>query len=354
MVGFEASCFLCMDDKISNRRIKGFHIPAIFLFALLSFAGDGVQAGEPEASSAGKDEVAVLSKSVASVNGVEIRLSDLQKAMEERIPETGHRNLSQKRLAEIQNEELNNLIGQEILFQEAQRLKIKVKPESVEAEMQKIEGRFPSEEKYRQALKAQGLTLEDVRMGVERYLAIKQLTDQEVRSKISISDDQMKRYYDGHQEQFKRPPQIRLRILLIHVDPTALQADWDKASQKAQSLADRARKGEDFGKLVREDSDDTELKAKGGDTGLLHQGRLPYAELERVAFDPDVGSISDPVQTLYGYVVFKVEEKQPAQQMAFDDLNKDLLRKEMQESATDAKLKEWMDGLRAKAEIKIY
>jgi len=347
-----------MDDNNLNRRIRigvrESHLRAIFLFALLFLVSTGVQAGEPETPSAGKEKGAALSKPVASVNGIEIRWSDLQKAMEERIPETGHRNLSQRRLAEIQTEELNKLIGQEILFQEAQRLKIKVKPESVEAEMRKIESRFPSEEKYRQALKTQGLTLEDIRSGVERYLAIKQMTDQEVRSKINISDDQMKRYYDGHQEQFKRPPQIRLRILLIRVDPSGLKADWDKARQKAQELADRARKGEDFAKLVREDSDDTELKAKGGDTGLLHQGRLPYAELEGVAYDRDVGSISDPVQTLYGFVVFKVEEKQPAQRMAFDDLNKDLLRKEMQESATDAKLKEWMDGLRAKAEIKIY
>ena len=347
-----------MDDKKLNRRIRigfsGSHLRVIFFFALLFLVSTGVQAGEPESPPAGKDKGADLSKPVASVNGVDIRMDDLQKAMEERIPETGHRNLSQKRLAEIQSEELNKLIGQEILFQEAQRLKIKVKPESVEAEMQKIEARFPSEEKYRQALKTQGLTLEDIRTGVERYLAIQQLTDQEVRSKISISDDQMKHYYDGHQEQFKRPSQIRLRILLIRVDPSGLQADWEKARQKAQGLTDRARKGEDFAKLVQEYSDDTELKEKGGDTGLLHQGRLPYAELEGVVYDRDVGSISDPVQTLYGYVIFKVEEKQAAQQMAFDDLNKDFLRKEMQQSATDAKLKEWMDGLRAKAEIKIY
>jgi len=347
-----------MDDKKPDKQISIACRPGrprtIFLFALLTFVSMGVHAVGSEKPSVGKEEEAALSKPVASVNGVEIRLSDLQKAMEERIPETGHRNLSQKRLAEIQNEELNKLIGQEILYQEAQRLKIKVKPESVEAEMQKIEARFPSEEKYRQALKTQGLTLEDIRSGVERYLAIQQLTDQEVRSKISISDEQMKRYYDGHPDQFKRPPQIRLRILLIHVDPSGLKTDWEKARQKAQDLSDRARKGEDFAKLVQNYSDDTEFKEKGGDTGLLHQGRLPYDELERVAFDRDAGSISDPVQTLYGYVVFKVEEKHPAQQMAFDDLNKDLLRREMQQSATDAKLKEWVDGLRAKAEVKIY
>ena len=171
---------------------------------------------------------------------------------------------------------------------------------------------------------------------------------------MGVSDDQMKAYYDGHREQFMRPQQIRLRILLIRVDPSGLAADWEKGRQKAQELADRAKKGEDFEKLVREFSEDEDLKAKGGDTGLLHQGRLPYNELEGVAYDQSVGSISDPVQTLYGYVVFKVEEKQPARQMPFEDLNKDFLRNEIRKSATDAKLKEWMDGLRAKAEIKIY
>jgi parvulin-like peptidyl-prolyl isomerase len=324
------------------------------LFALLSVSGGGVQAGGPETHAGGDNVGTALSKPVASVNGVDIRAADLQKAMEERIPETGHRTISQKRLAEIQSEELDKLIGQEILYQEARRLKINVKAEAVEAEIRKIQGRFPSEEKYRRALEVQGLTPEDIRTGVERHLAIQQLTDREVRSKISISDDQMKVYYDRHPEQFMRPQQIRLRILLIRVDPSGRAADWEKGRQRAQELADRAKKGEDFEKLVREFSEDEDLKATGGDTGLLHQGRLPYAELEGVAYDRDVGSINDPVQTLYGYVVFKVEEKQPARQMAFEDLNKDLLRNEMRKSATNARLKEWMDGLRAKAEIKIY
>lgn len=342
-----------MDIKKSDGRVwigfRGILIHAVYLFPIFFLFNPDALASEPD-----QDKGTALSKPVASVNGVDIRLSELQKAMEERIPATGHRNLSQKRLAEIRREELNKLIDQQILFQEAQRLKVRVAPESVEAEMRKIEGRFPSEEKYRRALKAQGLTVEDIRTGVKRYLAIKQLTEREVRSKISISDDQMKKYYDGHPDQFRRPQQIRLRILLIRVDPSGLKADWEAARQKAQELADRARKGEDFAQLVREDSDETEWKAKGGDTGLLHEGRLPYAELEGVAYQLKAGSISDPVQTLYGYVVFKVEEKQPARQMAFGDLNKEFLRKEMQESATDAKLKEWMDGLRAKAEIKIY
>ncbi len=329
-------------------------VPTLIFLGLFFLVNAFVWAAESVNPPAAKEKAVDFSKPVASVNGVKIPALDLKKAIEGRIPETGHRNLSEKRLVEIRNEMLEQLIGQEVLFQEAKRLEIKATPEAVEAELQKLESRFPSKEDYQKAAHAQGLTPDEIRAGVERYLAIKQLTDQEVRSKISISDEQMKSYYEGHREQFTMPEQVRLRILLIGVDPAGLSADWEKGLQRAQDLANRAKKGEDFSGLVRQFSDETDWKAKGGDTGLLHQGRLPYVELEPVAYTKDAGSISDPVRTLYGYVVFKMEERKPAQPLAFKDLNKDLLRKEIQESATETKLKEWIDGLRSKAEIKIY
>ena len=60
-------------------------------------------------------------------------------------------------------------------------------------------------------------------------------------------------------------------------------------------------------------SADLETRGQGGDTGLLHQGRLPFPELENVAFGQEVGSVGDPVGTLRGYIVYRVEEKKPAE-----------------------------------------
>jgi peptidyl-prolyl cis-trans isomerase C len=326
----------------------------ILLLISLFFAAAGSGAAEsvnsPSPIKKGNDP----STPVASVNGVAISLGELNRAMAERIPETGHRSLSEKRWTEIRAEVLDNLIVQEILYQESKRLEIKVSPDSIDDEVQRIRARFPSREAFQKAVEAQGLTLDEIRRGVERYLAIRQLTDQAVLSKVSITDDQMKSYYDGHREQFTMPEQIRLRVLLIGVDPSGRSEDWEKGRLKAQGLADRAKKGADFAELVRQYSDNTEFKAQGGDTGLIHQGRLPYPEVETAAFAEPVGAIGAPVRTLYGYVVFQVEEKKPAQPMAFENLNKEFLRKEIQESATQAKLKEWIDGLRSKADVKIY
>lgn len=294
------------------------------------------------------------SKPVATVNGVTIPYKNLNRAVLDRIPQTGHGAISEKRLAEIGGELLDGLIVQEILLQEAKRLQIKAPPKLIEEEVQKIRSRFPSDETYREALKGQGLTPDDIKNGVIRYLMIKQLSEQEVRSKIKIGNEQMRSYYSEHPEKFKMPEQVRLRVLLVGVEPSSPSTDWEKAREKAEGFANQAKKGEDFSALARQFSDDEDTKGKGGDTGLLHQGRLPFAELESVAYSQEVGSVSDPVRTLYGYVIFKVEEKRPAEQLPYDRLNKDLLRKEMEASATDAKLKEWIDGLRAKADVKIY
>ena len=301
-----------------------------------------------------KDGKSDPQKPAASVNGVKILLQDVIKAVEERIPMTGHGSISGKRVGEMRAEALDELIVQEVLFQEAGRKKIKALPEERTAEVTKLKARFPNEEKFQESLKIRGLTMKDIETGIERYLVIKKLADQEVRSKVSVSDEEMRKYYKEHPEQFQLPPQIRLRVLLVAVDPTGLTEDWMNAQKQGKDLADRARKGEDFAGLVKEFSDNRELKDNGGDTGLVHQGRLPYQELEGIVFDQKVGAVGDPVRSLYGYVVYKVEEKKPPVQMKYEDLNKDLFRKEMVESAVEKKLKEWIEGLRAKADIKIY
>lgn len=293
---------------------------------------------------------------IAKVNGMDITVRMLNEAMEERIPFTGHRTVSEKRFSEIRKEELDKLILQELLFQETKRLRIKVDRKEVESELDKIKARFPSEDQFQLALKRQGLTLSDLRQGLERRHLIQKVIDQEVHSKISPTDGDLKDYYEGHREQFVIPEQIRLRLILVAVDPSGVAEDWEEGRKKAQGLSDRAKASEDFGSLVAQFSDfeDEFGRERGGDTGLLHGGRLPFQELEPVAFSYHVGEVSEPVRTLYGYVVFRVEEKHPSKPLSYEEVNKELLRREMRSSAAEKRLEEWIKDLKAKAEITIY
>ena len=314
---------------------------AFQLFALSIPGPSWAQESSPE----NLDEV------IAKVNDVPITVKMLKQAMQERIPTTGHRMVSEKRFSEIRQEELEKLIVKELLVQEARRFRIKADPEEIESELKKIKDRFPDKKQFEQALQHQGMTLADVRKGLERHNVIQKVVDQEVYSKVQMTDSELKEYYEGHQERFKVPEQIRLRLILVRVDPSGMRKDWEAGRQKAQELADKARAGEDFASLAIQFSDDEVSRQKGGDTGLLHQGRLPFKELEPVAFSHNVGEVSHPVETLYGYMIFKVEEKRPSKQLAYDEVNKEFFRREMTETAAKKRLDEWITGLKAGAEI---
>ncbi|MCI0477647.1 MAG: peptidyl-prolyl cis-trans isomerase, partial [Anaerolineales bacterium] len=91
--------------------------------------------------------------------------------------------------------------------------------------------------------------------------------------------------------------QVRLRQILVST--TAL----------AQTLRDRARKGEDFAALAKQYSMDETSKANGGDLGWMPRGVLD-PRLDAVIFDLPVGQVSDVVTTNFGYHVVQVTEKE--------------------------------------------
>jgi peptidyl-prolyl cis-trans isomerase C len=299
-------------------------------------------------------EEQVSPKLAAIVNGSGITLRQLQLAVEDRIPATGHMTLSEKRAAEIRREVLERLIADEILSQEARRLKLTVTPDEMKKGLDKIRGRFPSEEEYQKALRSRGMAPEEIERSVETHLLIQKLVDQEIRSKVAFSDAAMSDYYQKNKEKFMLPEQIRLRLILVKVDPGGSAADWEAGKKKVVEIGDRVHSGEDFAQLAKQLSEDEETKDRGGDTGLLHRGRMPFGELEGPAFELGVGKLSDPVRTLYGWIVFRVEERRPAKQLAFSELNKELLRQELSGSEVDRRLVEKLKELRQRAIIEIY
>ena len=322
-----------------------------YVLFLVFNTGALAQEGSPPVKAESPERV------IAIVNGVAITVKMLNQAMEERIPATGHRTLSEKRLAEIKKQELDKLIIRELLLQEALRLGMRADPKEIESELKKIKGRFVSEDEFRLALHRQGLTPSDLRKGLERHLLVQKLI-KEARSKVTVSPEDLKRYYDEHPDQFVLPEAVRLRQILIKVDPGGSRQDWGEGQKKAESLIAQARQttsgGSDFAELARQYSEDETTRSQGGNAGLLHRGMMDLKEVEEEAFSLPVGEVSRPIQTLYGYFIIKVEEKQPAKQLSFSEINKDLLKQEMQESASQRNIQDLIANLKVKADITIY
>jgi parvulin-like peptidyl-prolyl isomerase len=289
---------------------------------------------------------------MAEVNGVKITYGELEKNVREQIPNvTGHGTISSGRLRARALVMLEEMITDELVLQEAKRLRISVDGKQVDAELKRQRGRFPTAEKYEEALKQRHLTEKMFRQRLERAVLIQQVITHEVTDKVTVTDDDLAAYYHDHQDKFQIPMQYRLRLLLVSVDPSATSDDWEQARKRALDFKSRGSTSENFAALAREFSGDVETKKKGGDTGLVHHGQLGLTDVEDAVEPLKPGEITDPVRTIYGFYLARVEEKRPGRQQTFEEVNKPLFRQELMEARRRERYGEWMNGLRSQAKI---
>ena len=184
---------------------------------------------------------------VATVNQTPITSQELDDAVNGLLPQTyGHRQLSEARTAEIKKEVLEDLIRKELLYQEAKRENIHVSPQEIDAEVAKIRKRFSSEKEFMAALKKNGLTPEKVRSGVERFLAVRKVSEKAVDSKVAIQDQDLVAYYEANRQKFILPEEREIRQILVAVDPGGSDKDWEAGFKKAEEILKKIKAGQDF------------------------------------------------------------------------------------------------------------
>lgn len=125
-------------------------------------------------------------------------------------------------------------------------------------------------------------------------------------SKNYLSDSKVTKELveEGYQRSLK---EIKASHILLMVDENAAPEDTLKAYNKIVEIRNRALKGEDFGKLAVEFSQDPSAKENKGDLGYFSSFRMVYA-FESAAFKTPVGKISNPVRTRFGYHIIKVDD----------------------------------------------
>jgi peptidyl-prolyl cis-trans isomerase C len=252
---------------------------------------------------------------VARVNGVAITESQLADEVERLYPSnTVHGSLRPEKMGEIREKALAELEVEELAWQRAQKTHAVVPRTQVEAEYQKMRRGFGAKE-FDQALRAHGISKEQYLKDLERRLTLERLFQQKVVRPARMSEAALRAYYQKNLKKFRRPEQVKARLILVAVDPKASPEDERKAREKAQMIYQQSQAGKDFAALAQQYSDDF-YKVKGGDLGWVHRGRLE-PDFEKVAFSLPVGKVSEPFRTQYGYNLIKVEGRQPAQQMKF-------------------------------------
>lgn len=132
-------------------------------------------------------------------------------------------------------------------------------------------------------------------------------TSQEVKRWAQANEKKIQEHYDANQFKYKSvEKQVRIRSILIKLDEGAEEEVKEEKRSLAESIFQRAEKGEDFAALARKVSEDEATKSKGGDTGFRGRGYLEEV-VEDAAFGMTAGEIRGPLQTAEGFQIIKCE-----------------------------------------------
>ncbi|GJL78126.1 MAG: peptidylprolyl isomerase [Nitrospinaceae bacterium] len=237
----------------------------------------------------------------------------------------------------LKTDALNGLIQKTLFKQEAKKRDISLTAEETADFIRQAKDGY-SEDTFNKYLGIEDITEEEWENDLKNNLLIKKLIDEQVNSKVSVNEEELRQYFEEHEVEFHKGKQVKALHIMVETEEEALAIK--------KQLDSDAR---DFSDLARELSLGPE-GAEGGDLGYLEQGHMP-AELEDI-FKLKVGEVSNVIRTPYGSHIFKVVDKKKDQKMSFEESKKiihDKLLRERQDTAFHA----WLSELKEKANIEI-
>jgi len=211
---------------------------------------------------------------------------------------------------------VDQLIGSRLLLAEAKKRGLMPAPAEVQAGLDQLKSRNPQE--LARQMAAQGITEKALLADMTQSLAIQKLIEAEIKPAVKVSDEEARRFYAQNPERMKRPPQLRVRHVLVAVQQGAAAAQKQAARQKAEGLLARITAGGDFAAIARESSDDTGSRGEGGLLPWFSRGEM-VPPFEQAAFGLKPGETSGVVESPFGFHVLRLEDQRAAAAIPFEE-----------------------------------
>ncbi|HTW64873.1 MAG TPA: peptidylprolyl isomerase [Bryobacteraceae bacterium] len=300
-------------------------------------------------------ELSVVEEIVAKCNGDIVTRGDLDRARQELIETLRASGLTgadlEQQLAAREKNLLRDKIDQLVLVQKARDLNINVDADvSKQLATIQSDSKIADPEKFQEYVKQQsGMSYEDFKQEMKNRFLTKRVIQQEVTEKMQVKHDELEKYYNEHKSEFIRKEQITLQEILISTEGKDA-AGVAAAEKKAKDLVSRARKGERFAEMARDNSDAVTAKNMG-ELPPYKKGDLA-ANLEALVWNQPKGYITDPIKTGNGFLILRVEDHQKAGQAELADVENEVTEKILA-PRMDAAVREYLTKLRKDAFLEI-
>jgi peptidyl-prolyl cis-trans isomerase SurA len=153
------------------------------------------------------------------------------------------------------------------------------------------------------AVEKEGLNYEDFKDQLRRDLLMKEVIGREVGSRIQMSREEARKYYEAHKDEFKSPGMVHLGQVLISTE----KLKPEEAEKRANAALAELKAGQRFADVAKKYSDGPSAE-QGGDVGFMEEGKLA-PDIAAAIAKLDRNEFSNPIQTKYGYIILKVLDR---------------------------------------------
>jgi parvulin-like peptidyl-prolyl isomerase len=300
-------------------------------------------------------DLAVVEEIVAKCNGDIITRGDLDRGHKQLMEALRREGLSgpalEQSLAEGEKNILRDRIDQLLLVQKGKDLNISVDNEVAKrlAAIQKDSG-IAEPEKFQEWVKEQaGMPYEDFKGDMKNDMLRQRVIRQEVGERVNIKHDEIEKYYNEHKSEFVREERLFLREIFISTDgkdPAGAAA----SEKKAKDLVARARKGERFPEMARDNSESVSAKSLG-ELPPYKKGDLADNIQDQVWNQPK-GYVTDPIRAGNGFLILRVEDHQKAGQAEVSEVESEIMEK-LYAPRMQPKVRDYLTELRKAAFLEI-
>jgi peptidyl-prolyl cis-trans isomerase SurA len=288
----------------------------------------------PSARSAVRDRiVAVVNTEVITQTELEEEVNELKSQVRQRFNGTE----LQQRLRQIDYMGINRMIERKLQVQIAKRRGIKVSDEEVKDAIARLRrlGESPNENDPKEMA------------SIKDQLTAFRIINQQVRSSLMVSEEEMRRFYEQHRERFLLPSEVRISQIFIALGPNT---EMLQVREKAQRVYALLKKGESFEELASQYSEGPEGR-RGGSLGFMRVADiLPQIQKTIQALTP--GQTSEPIASPVGMHIMRVDEQKTAQYRPFEEVREDIRNAVFQIKSEDA-YQVWIKDLKDQNYIEV-
>ncbi len=230
------------------------------------------------------------------------------------------------------------LINAKLLLDEAIKQNLTVTEEEINKAFNNLKSMYPSEEAFEKALNHNQDNSESLRAKLKNSILLQKFIHENIVSRIEVTEENALKYYNEYKDQFVSQPKIHASHILFGTE------DLEKAQEVYQEIAN----GADFAEMAKIHSN-CPSKEKGGDLGEFGR-KVMVKEFEDAAFTAEIGKVTEPVKTNFGYHLILVHNKIDSKNLEFEEV-KENLKNNIKNNVVHYNINKKAQELRANAKI---